>query len=105
MRWQSVSEDTSSITSIGRSFQRPHVTEVATGPQGPGPLVAVACAARGGCRVTLPTCCRKGGVVGCCGTCLDPRGIDVDQLIEDAHRSTMEELADWTLEVDRIVSF
>ena len=48
---------------------------------------------------------RKGGEIGCCGTCLDARGIGNDQLVDGAHRSTMEELADWTLEADRIVSF
>lgn len=48
---------------------------------------------------------RKGGVVGCCGTCLDARGLSEDQLVDGAHRSTMEELADWTLEADRIVTF
>jgi uncharacterized protein involved in oxidation of intracellular sulfur len=48
---------------------------------------------------------RKGGVIGCCGTCLDARGLREDQLVDGAHRSSMEELADWTLEADRIVSF
>jgi uncharacterized protein involved in oxidation of intracellular sulfur len=48
---------------------------------------------------------RKGADLGSCGTCLDARGIDDDQLVEGAHRSTMEELADWTLEADRIVTF
>ena len=48
---------------------------------------------------------RKGADIGCCGTCLDARGIGGDQLVEGTARSTMEELADWTLEADRIVSF
>ncbi|MFP4149593.1 MAG: DsrE/DsrF/TusD sulfur relay family protein [Nitriliruptoraceae bacterium] len=48
---------------------------------------------------------RKGGEIGCCGTCLDARGLSDDQLVEGAERSTMEELADWTLEADRIVTF
>lgn len=48
---------------------------------------------------------RRDGEVGCCGTCLDARGLDDDQLVEGASRSTMEQLADWTLEADRIVTF
>jgi uncharacterized protein involved in oxidation of intracellular sulfur len=48
---------------------------------------------------------RKGTDVGCCGTCLDARGIGDDRLVDGAHRSSMEELADWTLEAERIVTF
>jgi uncharacterized protein involved in oxidation of intracellular sulfur len=48
---------------------------------------------------------RKGADVGCCGTCMDARGIAEDQLVDGANRSTMEELADWTLAADRIVIF
>lgn len=48
---------------------------------------------------------RRGGEIGCCGTCLDARGLDEGQLVEGASRSTMEQLADWTLEADRIVTF
>ncbi len=53
----------------------------------------------------LKSVARKGGDIGCCGTCLDARGLDEGQLVEGARRSTMEELADWTLEADRIVTF
>ncbi len=48
---------------------------------------------------------RRDGEVGCCGTCLDARGLEEKQLVEGAFRSTMEQLADWTLDADRIVSF
>lgn len=48
---------------------------------------------------------RRGGEVGCCGTCLDARGLDEKQLVEGAFRSTMEQLADWTLDADRVVTF
>ncbi|MFP4635420.1 MAG: DsrE/DsrF/TusD sulfur relay family protein [Nitriliruptoraceae bacterium] len=48
---------------------------------------------------------RKGGEVGCCGTCLDARAISEEQLVEGSHRSSMEELADWTLEAERVVTF
>ena len=43
--------------------------------------------------------------VGCCGTCLDARGLAEEQLVEGAHRSTMEELADWIQRADRTLVF
>lgn len=43
--------------------------------------------------------------VGCCGTCLDARGITEEQLVDGAHRSTLDELADWTLWADKTLVF
>lgn len=48
---------------------------------------------------------RHGAEVGCCGTCMDARAIVDDQLVGGSHRSTMDQLADWTLDADRIVTF
>ena len=48
---------------------------------------------------------RRGGSIACCGTCLDARGLNESQLAEGAHRSSMEELADWTLWADQVVTF
>ncbi|MFZ6003274.1 MAG: DsrE/DsrF/TusD sulfur relay family protein [Actinomycetota bacterium] len=48
---------------------------------------------------------RHGAEVGCCGTCMDARGISDDHLTKGAHRSTLDELADWTMWADRTVSF
>ena len=48
---------------------------------------------------------RNGGQVGCCGTCMDARGLTDDMLIELADRSTMDELADWTLAADKVLVF
>jgi uncharacterized protein involved in oxidation of intracellular sulfur len=48
---------------------------------------------------------RREGEVGCCGTCMDARAIGDERLVEGATRSSMEQLADWTLEADRVVSF
>jgi uncharacterized protein involved in oxidation of intracellular sulfur len=45
------------------------------------------------------------GDVGCCGTCLEARGIDDEHLAKGAHRSTMEELADWVGWADKVVTF
>lgn len=35
------------------------------------------------------------GEVGCCGTCMDARGIEEASLVDGARRSTLEQLADW----------
>ena len=45
------------------------------------------------------------GEVGCCGTCLDARGLNEDLLVHGARRSSLEELVDWTLWVDRVITF
>jgi uncharacterized protein involved in oxidation of intracellular sulfur len=44
-------------------------------------------------------------LVGCCGTCLDARGLSEEQLVEGAHRSTLEELADASLWADKTLTF
>ena len=43
--------------------------------------------------------------VGVCGTCLDARGITDTELLDGAHRSSMEELTAWTMEADRVLAF
>ncbi len=48
---------------------------------------------------------RKGAEIGVCGTCLDARGISDDELVEGTHRSNMDQLAEWTLEADRVLVF
>lgn len=48
---------------------------------------------------------RHGADVGCCGTCIDARGITDDMLTEGARRSTLDELTDWTLWADKVVTF
>jgi uncharacterized protein involved in oxidation of intracellular sulfur len=48
---------------------------------------------------------RHGGNVGCCGSCLDARGIQEDYLAKGARRSTLEELADQTVWADKVVTF
>jgi uncharacterized protein involved in oxidation of intracellular sulfur len=48
---------------------------------------------------------RRGVEIGCCGTCLDARGIRDDALVAGAHRSTLGDLTDWTLWADRTLSF
>ena len=48
---------------------------------------------------------RRGGRVLVCGTCMDARGIAEAELVAGAHRSTMDELTDWTLEADKVIVF
>jgi uncharacterized protein involved in oxidation of intracellular sulfur len=43
----------------------------------------------------------RGVSVGACGTCMDARGCSEADLAEGVHRSSMAELAAWTLEADR----
>lgn len=43
--------------------------------------------------------------VGCCGTCLDARGIQEQMLVDGAARSTLEELTDWTVWADKALVF
>ena len=53
----------------------------------------------------ITSAARHGAEVGCCGTCLDARGIDDEHLVKGAHRSNLDELADWTAWADKIVTF
>jgi uncharacterized protein involved in oxidation of intracellular sulfur len=48
---------------------------------------------------------RNGGEIGCCGTCMDARGISEESLVEGAKRSTLDEVTEWTLWADKVVSF
>jgi uncharacterized protein involved in oxidation of intracellular sulfur len=43
--------------------------------------------------------------IGVCGSCIDARGITDADLLEGAHRSSMEELTTWTLEADKVITF
>lgn len=47
----------------------------------------------------------KGFAIGACGTCMDARGFTEADLTLGVHRSSMAELAAWTLEADRILVF
>lgn len=53
----------------------------------------------------LQSFARHGGQIACCGTCLDARGLTKEHLIDEAARSTMDELAAWTVEADDVLTF
>lgn len=48
---------------------------------------------------------RHGARIGCCGTCLDARGFTDTVLLEEADRSSLEELTDWSLWADKVITF
>ena len=56
-------------------------------------------------ELMLRSVTRRGGKVGVCGTCMDARGITEDELADGCHRSTLDELTDWTQEADRVLVF
>jgi uncharacterized protein involved in oxidation of intracellular sulfur len=48
---------------------------------------------------------RRGGTVGVCGTCMDARGISDAELVDNTHRSSMAELAEWHQWADKALVF
>ena len=56
-------------------------------------------------ELMLQSVTRRGGAIGVCGTCLDARGITDVELAEGCHRSTLDELTDWTQQADRVLVF
>jgi uncharacterized protein involved in oxidation of intracellular sulfur len=73
---------------------------------------AVACAKAGqkvpagyyNVELMLAKVLRK-GEVALCGTCMDARGMTDDEAVDGARRSTLAQLADWTIEADRVLVF
>ncbi len=53
----------------------------------------------------IDSAARHGAEVGCCGTCLDARGLTDAMLLDSARRSTLEELTDWVLWADQTITF
>lgn len=45
------------------------------------------------------------GAVKLCGTCMDARGLAGGELVEDAARSSMDELASLTVAADKVLVF
>jgi uncharacterized protein involved in oxidation of intracellular sulfur len=45
------------------------------------------------------------GEVGLCGTCMTARGIDDGELVAGAARKTLNDLAAWTAEADKVLVF
>ncbi len=47
----------------------------------------------------------RGSEVGACGSCMDARGYTEADLVSGVRRSSMAELAEWTLWADKVVTF
>lgn len=45
------------------------------------------------------------GEVGLCGTCMQARGMLESDMVEGARRSTLAQLADWTMAADKVLVF
>ena len=56
-------------------------------------------------EVMLGSLVKHAALIGVCGTCMDPRGIAADDLIEGSHRSSLDELTQWTLWADKVLVF
>jgi len=73
---------------------------------------AVACAKTGqkvpegyyNIQLMLGKVLRK-GAVALCGTCMDARGLAEAEIMEGARRSTLAELAEWTVQADKVLVF
>jgi uncharacterized protein involved in oxidation of intracellular sulfur len=47
----------------------------------------------------------RGGEIGVCGTCMDARGLADAELSDSSHRSSLDQLTDWTQWADRVLVF
>ena len=56
-------------------------------------------------EVMLKNIVRNHGEIGICGTCMDARGITEAEIIEGTKRSTLEELTNWTIWADKVITF
>lgn len=56
-------------------------------------------------EVMLKAVARHNGEFGVCGTCMDARGMTEDELGEGTKRSTLEELTNWTIWTDKVITF
>ena len=53
----------------------------------------------------LKAAARHGAEIGVCGSCLDARAISEAELAEGSRRSTLEQLADWTVWAAKVITF
>jgi len=48
---------------------------------------------------------RHGAEIGLCGSCLDARGVKSEAIVPAARRSNLDEVSEWTLWANKIVTF
>jgi uncharacterized protein involved in oxidation of intracellular sulfur len=51
----------------------------------------------------LRGCATKRLLIGACGTCMDARAVTEAELLDGIHRSSMAELAEWTVAADKVL--
>ncbi len=56
-------------------------------------------------EVMLGNVHRHGGEIGVCSTCMDARGLTDGDLAEGTRRSTLAELAEWTVWAEKVLVF
>ena len=56
-------------------------------------------------EVMLRSVAKRGGEIGVCGTCMDARGMADGELSEATHRSSLDQLTDWTQWADTVLVF
>jgi len=56
-------------------------------------------------EVMIGNVVRHGGEIGICGTCMDARGINESAIADGTRRSTLAELAEWTIWADKVLVF
>jgi len=47
----------------------------------------------------------KGVPIGACGSCMDARGLKIEEMMQGVHRSSMDELTQWTVWADKVIVF
>jgi len=47
----------------------------------------------------------RGSEIGACGSCMDARGYADGDLAPGVARSSMAQLADWTIQADKVITF
>jgi uncharacterized protein involved in oxidation of intracellular sulfur len=43
--------------------------------------------------------------IGACGSCMDARGLKPEGMMQEVHKSSMEELTEWTVWADKVIVF
>ncbi|MHB9118859.1 MAG: DsrE/DsrF/TusD sulfur relay family protein [Burkholderiales bacterium] len=48
---------------------------------------------------------RRKGEIGVCGVCMEARALRDEELIDGARHATLEQLAEWTMWADKVITF
>lgn len=56
-------------------------------------------------QIMLTHAFKEGAEIGLCGSCMEARGLTDDEIIEGSHRSTLDELTDWSLWADKVINY